>query len=76
MKSTVLQTREIPDQHTGVNILERLLEATRNWNFSNDLLVTIVHDNTAYIVLVLELNEEWNSSHCFGHTLQLAVNLM
>ena len=76
MKSTVLQTREIPEQHTGVNILERLLEATRNWNFSNDPIVTVVHDNTAYIVLALELNEEWNSSYCSDHTLQLAVNLM
>ena len=74
MQSSVLQTREMPERHTGVNISERLLEATREWKLSADHIVSVVHDNAANVVLALELVEELHSSRCFAHTFQLAVN--
>ena len=43
MVSKVLQTREMPEQHTGIQISERIQEETREWKLAD---VAIVHGNT------------------------------
>ena len=36
MVSKVLQTREMPERHTGIHISERIQEATREWKLTDD----------------------------------------
>ena len=75
MESKVLQTSEMPERHTRVNISERLKAAACEWNIANDRLAAVVHDNAANMVLAVDLVGEWDDFGCFGHTLQLAVNV-
>ena len=74
MESKVLQTSEMPERHTRVNISERLKAAACEWKIANDRLATVVRDNAANMVLAVDLVGEWDDLGCFGHTLQLAVN--
>lgn len=74
MESKVLQIRERPERHIGVNISERLKAAACEWNIANDRLAAVVRDNAANMVLAVDLVGEWDDLGCFGHTLQLAVN--
>ena len=71
MESKVLQTRERPERHTGMNISERLKAAAGEWNIANDRLAAVVRDNAANMVLAVDLVGEWDDLGCFGHTLQL-----
>ena len=59
MESKVLQTREMPERHTGVNISERLKAAACEWKIANDRLATVVRDNAANMVLAVDLVGEW-----------------
>ena len=72
MESKVLLTREMPERHTGVHILERLMKASVEWKIS-EKVVAVVRDNAANMVLASQLLEDWDDLPCFGHTLQLAV---
>ena len=47
MASAVLQTREMPEQHTGIHISERLKEAASEWGMAQDKVIAVVHDNAA-----------------------------
>ena len=71
MESKVLQTQEMPEQHTGVHISERLVKASE-WKI-NEKVVAVVRDNAANMVLASWLLEDWGDLPCFGHALQLAV---
>ena len=53
-----------------MNISERLKAAACEWNIANDRLATVVRDNAANMVLVVDLVGEWDDFGCFGHTLQ------
>ena len=47
MASAVLQTWEMPEQHTGIHISERLKEAASEWGMAQDKVIAVVHDNAA-----------------------------
>ena len=64
----------MPEQHTGVNISERLKVAACEWNIANDRLAAVVRDRAANMVLAVDLLGELDDLGCFVHTLQLAVN--
>ena len=74
MGSAVLETREMPEQDTGVHIAERLKEATSEWGIADQKVVAVVHDNGTNMALAADLLEGWGDLGYFGHTLQLAVN--
>ena len=60
MESKVLQTRGMPERHTGVNISERLKAAACECNIANDRLVAVVCDIAANMVLAIDLVGEWD----------------
>ena len=73
MVSRVLQTHEMPERHTGINIASRLQTVAKEWNIPDDHIVAIVHDNAANMTVAVE-ELGWDDVSCFGHTLQLAIN--
>ena len=73
LESKVLQTREMPERHTALNIAERLRDSIKEWKIDEERVSAIVHDNASNITLAVQ-NLGWQSVPCFAHTLQLAVN--
>ena len=71
--SWVLLTREMEERHTGVNISERLLEAAKEWDITDECVSGLVRDNAANAVLGAELTG-WPHFGCAAQTLQLSVN--
>ena len=74
MEAKVLQTREIPEKHTGVNISDRLKAVAHEWNITSEKLAAIVRDNAANMALAVHIMGDWADMGCFGDTLQLVVN--
>jgi len=54
MVSQVLQTREMLERHTGVNIASRLKTIVKEWNMPDDHNVAIVRDNAANMSVAVE----------------------
>ena len=73
LESKVLQTCEMPERHTAMNIAERLQDCISECYIDKERVSAIVHDNTSNITLAVQ-NLGWQSVPCFSHTLQLAVN--
>ncbi|XP_069106896.1 E3 SUMO-protein ligase ZBED1-like [Argopecten irradians] len=71
MKNFVLQTRVMPESHTGVNIDAVLKEAILEWNLPSDD-PPLVTDNASNMILAAK--EAGISCHigCYAHTLNLA----
>ena len=69
MDSMVLQTQEMPERHTGVNIHAQLSTASEKLKIK-EKVVALVRDNVSIMVAASQLLEDLP---CFAHTLQLAV---
>ena len=72
--SKVLLTREMGERHTSVNILERLLEAAKEWGITDERVSGLVRDNAVNAILGADLTG-WPHFGCAAHTLQLSVNV-
>ena len=70
--SRVLITKEMPERHTGSNIVQRLKQPAEEWGIQPRQVSAIIHDNAANAVLGAELTE-WPHFGCVAHTLQLCV---
>lgn len=71
LKARVLTTSAMTEQHTAVNIVDRLSATIKAWGLQ---LFCTVHDNAAAMNLALELCEQSPKDiGCTGHTLQLAI---
>ena len=71
LKTFVLQTRAMPESHTGVNIAGIIREATAEWGLSsNSPLVT---DNAANMVVAAQHLNSKPHIGCFAHCLNLAA---
>ena len=73
LKSAILQTRAMPERHTGENLSNVLKAAVESWGIADKVQVC-VHDNASNIVLAHTRFLDWESHRCFAHTLQLAIN--
>ena len=73
MQSAVLQTRAMAERHTAENLAEGLRSATESWGISNKV-TACVHDNASNVTLANTRYLDWESSPCYAHTLQLAIN--
>lgn len=73
LKSVVLQTRAMPERHTAENLANVLRSATESWGIQ-DKVIACVHDNASNVVLANTEYLDWDSSPCYAHTLQLAIN--
>lgn len=70
--SSVLTTKEIPQQHTGVNIATSLSECFEEWGIQNKI-VTIVSDNGANVKNAVTEHLQIRHHPCVAHTLNLCV---
>lgn len=71
--STVLNTKEVRESHTGENIAATPSYIFKEWNITNKI-VTIVSDSGANIKNAI--NDHLQKYHrlCVAHTLNLSVN--
>ena len=72
LKSYCLQTHFIPEDHTGVNIKDHLIESLARWRLNPEKQVAMTTDNGANVKLTCELLH-WNRLSCFRHNLDLSV---
>ena len=73
LENKVLQTKEMPERHTGENIAETLRSAIKEWKIDERRISAVVHDNASNMNLAIE-KVGCGDVPCFTHTLQLAVN--
>ena len=71
--SLCLAVEPFTGRHTGVNIASCLKQILRDFNIDPAAVTAVKTDNASNMHLALRLGE-WNSRHCFGHTLQLAID--
>ena len=71
--SRILQTCEMPEWHTSVNIASRLENAASEWNITDEHIVPVVSDNASNMRVAAE-EVGWEYISCLGHTLQLAFD--
>jgi len=60
-------------RHTEVNIASCLKQILLDYGIHQSAVSAVVADNASNMDLALCLGE-WKSRHCFGHTLQLAID--
>ena len=71
LKSAVLATTNLTNDHTVENFAEELKRITDEWNIMNKV-DTLVTDNAANAVAAVWLNG-WKDISCFAHTLNLVM---
>jgi len=72
LQSNVLLTREMPERHTGENLVNKLKSAVSECNLDGKVS-TVVHDNARNINSAGVKCPEWDDLNCFGHTIQLCI---
>ena len=72
LKTLVLETFELNNDHTADNIAEALQRVAGSWGISNKI-VAMVTDNAANIVAAVRMTG-WMHIPCFAHTLNLVVS--
>ena len=68
----VLQTRDMPESHTGHNLAEHLRKALAEWGITGKDPV-IVTDNASNMTIAAEKSTFTLHFKCYGHTLNLAA---
>ena len=68
----LLDTAEMPLEHTGVNLADELKDSLARWDLKDDDLVSITTDNARNIVCATEILS-WPRFGCLTHTLQIGV---
>ena len=71
--SLCLAVEHFTGRHTGVNIASCLKHILSDYKIDRTAVSAVVTDNASNMDLAVRLGE-WNSRHCFGHTLQLAID--
>ena len=71
--SLCLAVEPFTGRHAGVNIASCLKQILKDFNIDSAAVSAVITDNASNMDLALCLGE-WNSRHCFGHTLQLAID--
>ena len=71
--SLCLAVEHFTGRHTGANIASCLKQILSNYSIDQAAVSAVITDNASNMDLALHLGE-WSSRHCFGHTLQLAID--
>ena len=71
--SLCLAVEHFTGRHTGVNIASCLKQILSDYTIDRAAVSVVIADNASNMDLALRLGE-WNCRHCFGHTLQLAID--
>ena len=72
IQAHLLDTAEIPLEHTGVNLADGLKDSLARWYLKDDDLMSITTDNARNIVCATEILS-WPRFGCLTHTLQIGV---
>ncbi|XP_077359465.1 E3 SUMO-protein ligase ZBED1-like isoform X2 [Festucalex cinctus] len=72
--SRCLQTIYLLEDHTEVMMASFLREVLESWELREDMLICVTTDSVTNCNSALQLNE-WNRLQCFGHRLQLAIDV-
>ena len=72
LQSKCLQVLYSPEDHTGENLKEGLLDSLSKWELDPAKLTAFTTDNGSNIVKACQL-AGYTRVHCFGHRLNLAV---
>ena len=72
LQAHLLDTAEMPLEHTGMNLADELKDTLARWDLQDDNLVSVTTDNARNIVCATEILT-WPHFNCFAHTLQLGV---
>ena len=67
-----LAVQQFTGRHTGINISSSLTQMLSDYSIDNSSVSAVITDNAANVDLAKRLGQ-WSSRHCFGHTLQLAI---
>ncbi|KAK3101955.1 hypothetical protein FSP39_007596 [Pinctada imbricata] len=73
LQNFILQTRCLPENHTGENLARVLKEAVEEWNLPNDPPPAVVSDNASNMEKAAALFEAEVHIGCYAHTLNLAA---
>ncbi len=73
MRSSVLATKHMPEKHSGANIAFRIEEIRAEFEIGKEQITGISRDNAANMDVAMA-SLGYPDTHCFGHTLQLAIN--
>ena len=71
--SVCLAVEHFTGRHTGVNIASGIRHILSDYAIDQSTVSAVIADNASNMDLALRVGE-WRSRHCFGHTLQLAIN--
>ena len=72
LKCFLLETGEMVEQHTAINLANYLEEALARWNLPITQISAVVTDNASNITAAIARLERQHIG-CFSHTLQLSV---
>ena len=72
LKSRCLQTKFLPQDHTGDNIAECLHETLGMWDLKAENQVCVTTDSGSNIINATQ-KLDWSRLSCFGHNLHLGV---
>lgn len=73
MRSHVLQTRPVYEQHTSTNLAEHLKEAVNEWKLERPgTIIPVTTDNAKIIVNAIKETGLGPQIGCFAHTINLA----
>ena len=73
LKKHVLETKYIPDKHTGVNLAQAIEELLGYWDLTTDHMACITTDSASNMIRMADVGE-MNRLPCFGHLLHNAVS--
>ncbi|XP_021345367.1 zinc finger BED domain-containing protein 1-like [Mizuhopecten yessoensis] len=73
LQNFVLQTRALPESHTGINIANVLTTAINEWNIPKKPYVPLVTDNAANMLVAAREADCKPHIGCYAHTLNLAA---
>ncbi|KAK3098538.1 hypothetical protein FSP39_020427 [Pinctada imbricata] len=73
LQNFILQTRCLPENHTGENLARVLKEAVEEWNLPNDPPPAVVNDNASNMEKAAALFDGEVHIGCYAHTLNLAA---
>ena len=71
--SLCLTVEHFSGRHTGANIASCLKQILTDYGINHSAVSAVVADNASNMDVAVRMGE-WRSRHCFGHTLQLAID--
>lgn len=73
LRTRVLETVEVPESHTSINIVNNLKYILKFWNIENKVCA-IVSDNAANMVKAINDIDQTYLVRCTAHSIQLSIN--